>query len=349
MLINVVNPAAADPIRVVDQRGKTIELAKPAERIVTIPMPMASVVMAIDGSSRRVVGMHPAARKSVQDGFLKKVYPDAAAIPADVVRGGMFTPNLEALTALRPDVVIQWTEPPDLIRTLENAGFTTVGLINSPPNQDVHERNMAIVGAVIGQTARIDRLLGLHRSTRAKVEAALAGLPPAERPRVLYLRATEGTPMAAGRNTYQDFWIGLCGGRNVAAETIVGTETPIGAEQIVAWDPQVIFIGTFDDATPKTLYANPAFAAVSAIRDKRVYKLPHGGYRWDPGNQESHLTWMWAAQLLHPDRVNFDVRAAIAELYPFLYSYSPSQSEIDAVLQLPLNKSMRHYERFAGR
>src|SRR5713226_9555524 len=112
-------PPGYAQIRVDDQRGRTLELPKPAERIVAIPIPMASIIMALDGSSRRIVGMHPSAHQSIQEGFLRHVFPEALSIQADVTRGGMFTPNLESILALRPDVVVQWTEPVDVIRALE--------------------------------------------------------------------------------------------------------------------------------------------------------------------------------------------------------------------------------------
>jgi len=164
-------------IRVDDQRGRRIELPKPAERIVTIPMPMAAVTIALDGSARRVVGMHPASRQSIQEGFLRRIFPEALSIQADVTRGGMFTPNLESILALRPDVVVQWTEPPDLIRALEGAGLTVVGLINSPPTQEIHERNLAIVGEIIGQRERVAQLLRAQQEMRRQIEAAVAGIP----------------------------------------------------------------------------------------------------------------------------------------------------------------------------
>ena len=136
-LPTAVHPVWAQ-IRVDDQRGRTIELPKPAERIVTIPIPMASIIMALDGSSRRIVGMHPSAHQSIQEGFLRRVFPEALSIQADVTRGGIYTPNLESILALRPDVVVQWTEPVDVIQALERVGLTVVGLTDSPPTQEIH-------------------------------------------------------------------------------------------------------------------------------------------------------------------------------------------------------------------
>src|SRR5262245_36757018 len=273
---------------------------------------MASVVMALDGSSRRVVGMHPSSRQSIEQGFLRKVYPEALAIRADVTRGGMFTPNIESILELRPDVVIQWTEPADLIAALERARIKVVGLINDPPTQEVHQRNLTIVGAVIGRSERVDELLAGQKRVRAEIDAALGSLPPSERPRMLYLRSLRPALMPAGKTTYQDFWMGIAG-RNVAE--FAGMNTAINAEQIIAWNPQMIFLGAFDDSTPADILAIPALRGVDAVRDRRIYKLPHGGYRWDPGSHESQLTWQWVSMLAHPGRVRFDLRGNIRTHY----------------------------------
>jgi iron complex transport system substrate-binding protein len=344
VVVTSVHPTWAQ-IRVEDQRGRTIELPKPAERIVTIPMPMASMTMALDGGSRRIVGMHPSSRQSIQEGFLRRIFPEALSIPADVTRGGMFTPNLESILALRPDVVVQWTEPADLIRALEGAGLTVVGLINSPPTQEIHERNLTIVGEIIGQRARVAQLIRTQQAIRQRIEAAVAGIAVSEKPRVLYLRSVRQSFNPAGRNSYQDFWIRLTGGTNVA--DFVDTNMAVNLEQIIAWNPQTIFVGAFDDATPDDVMRQASLAGVDAVRDRRVYKLPHGGYRWDPGSHESHLTWQWATMLLHPERVRFDLRGSMRETYRFLYHYELMDADIDEILQVPLNGAMTGYAAFA--
>jgi iron complex transport system substrate-binding protein len=257
----------------------------------------------------------------------------------------MFTPNLESILALRPDVVVQRTEPADLIRTLEGAGLTVVGLIDSPPTQEIHERNLAIVGEIIGQPERVARLLRIQREVRQQIEAAMAGISETEKPRLLYLRALRQSMRPAGRQTYQDFWIRLRGGTNVAA--FAGVNTAVNFEQIVAWNPQVIFVGAFDDAIPDELLRHPSLAGVEAVRSRRIYKLPHGGYRWDPGSHESHLTWQWATMLLHPERARFDLRGSTRETYRFLYHYELTDADIDEILQMPLNALMGGYAAFA--
>jgi iron complex transport system substrate-binding protein len=340
-----VLPAAWAEIRVQDQRGKSLVLPQPATRIVTIPIPMASIIMALDGSSRRIVGMHPAARQSIQEGFLYRIFPEALAIQADVTRGGMFTPNIESIMALQPDLVVQWTEPADLISILEGAGLTVVGLIDSPPSQEVHERNLTIIGEVIGQRERVAQLIRRQREQQQHIETALAGLAASAKPRVLYLRSLSQNIRPAGPNTYQDFWIRLAGGVNVVP--VAGMHTAVNLEQLIAWNPEVIFIGTFDSATPDDLLRHPILASIDAVRQRRVYKLPHGGYRWDPGSHESHLLWQWTTMLLHPTRARFNLRDAMRETYQFLYRYELTDADIDEILQMPLNASMDGYTAFA--
>jgi len=338
--------AYSEPIRVKDQRGHLLELSAPAERIVTIPIPMAAVVMALDGSSRRLVAMHPTALKSIQEGFLKRVFPEALSIRSDIVRGGQFNPNVESVLELRPDLVVQWTQPEVLIKTLERAGLRVAGLINSPPTQAINERNLTIMAELIGRKNRVRTLLATHHEVHGKIEAISKTIPTRDRPRVLYLRSMTRSMRPAGAHTYNDFWIQLAGGVNVAAATLKGLRAAVNDEQLVVWNPEVVFLGAFDHATPDDFLRNPVLAQVEAVKNRRVYKMPHGGYRWDPGSHESHLTWQWVAQLLHPQRFDFDLRAAMAESYRFLYRYELADREIDDILQMQVNGEMTGYDRF---
>lgn len=348
-LLSISRTSNAQQVHVTDQRGKVVTLSAPARRIVTIPMPMASVVMALDGSSERIVAMHPASRKSIEQGFLKKVFPDALALRTDVVRGGMFTPNLETILELRPDVVIQWTLPQDIIKTLEDAGVTVVGLINSPPTQEVNEANMTIVAEVIGRKDRVDRLKRENKVVLDAVQAGTASLSETQRVKAVYLRSVLQKMEPAGNTSYQDYWITVSGGMNVAGGERDGNSMGVSVEQLVAWNPSVIFIGNFDDAVPADIVNNPMLAGVDAVRNRRVYKVPHGGYRWDPGSHESRLQWQWASMLLHPETFSFDLRGDMKNLYKFLYNYELGEPEIDQILQMKDNESMAGYERFKPR
>lgn len=338
-------PVFAEPVTVIDMRGKEISLAAPAERLAIIPIPMASVVIALDGSIKRIAAMNPEAVKSVTDGFLGTIFPDAAQIPSDIIAGGQFAPNVESILALRPDAIIQWKSPVDIIAPLEAAGLTVVGLQNNPATQDINEQNLTILAKVIGQEGRLTKFLGLHHKRLAEITALTEKTMAANRPRALYLRHQGEGLQVSGIKTYQNFWLELSGAVNVAAAIEGQTATTV--EQIAAWDPEVIILSAFDKATPSELYADPAWAGISAIKEKRVYKIPHGGYRWDPGSHESHLAWTWAAMVMHPE-VDFDIRNDMRGAYKLFYGHDLTDTEIDTILQSGLNAESAGYDRFAA-
>lgn len=338
-------PAAVTSITVIDQRGVEVRLPRAAQRVVTIPVPMASVVMALDGASRRVVGMHPASKQSMEDGFLRKVYPEALAIPADITRGGMFTPNLEAVLLLKPDAVVTWSEPLEAVQAMERAVLTVVTLRNDPSNLAQHFGNLEKLGKVLGREERVASVRADIERKYAVVQQAMAGL--GVRPRSLYLQQAKAALRASGSHTFQDFWINQAGGHNVAG-MLAGHQQQTTLEQLIAWDPEIIFLGTFDAATPADIYANPALGNVSAVRNKRVYKVPHGGYRWDPGSHESGLMLLWAASVMHPERFKPDLRREMRSTYETLYRHKLSDAEIADILQLRANAAAPGYAaRFA--
>ncbi len=325
------NQPVFQPISVIDQRGIEVKLPRTAQRVVTIPVPMASVVMALDGSARRVVGMHPASKTSIEEGFLRKIYPDALAITADVTRGGMFTPNLEALLLLKPDLVVAWSEPLEAVQTMERAGLTVLTLRNDPANLTQHFSNLDKLGRALGLQERVSAITSDIERKNASVQQALAGVT--NKPRTLYLQQVKAALRASGSGTFQDFWMSQAGGQNVAGK-LQGHQTQTTLEQLIVWDPEIIFLGTFDAAVPADLYANPALAQVAAVRNKRVYKVPHGGYRWDPGSHESGLQLLWAAAVIHPERFKPDLRRDMRSTYEALYRYKLSDAEIDDILHL---------------
>jgi iron complex transport system substrate-binding protein len=337
----------AQEITVTDQRGKSVHLASPAKRIVAIPKPMASVIIALDGGTSRLVAIHPAARKSIKEGFLNRIFPEALSIRSDITRGGMFTPNLESILELQPDLVVQWTHPEEIITVIEDVSITVAGLINSPPNQDINERNLMIIGELIGKKDRVTELAEKNSHIFNKINAVTSKIPKSDRPRALYFWRSKKNLKPDGNNSYQDSWLTLTGGINAAAKDFKKHSTAVNVEQIIAWNPEIIFLGNFDNGVPEDFLNNPALAGVDAIKNHKVYKVPHGGYRWDPGSHESILQWQWAAMLMHPDKFDFDLRKNMRTMYKFFYNYDLNDEEIDEILHMDLNKDFPGYERFA--
>jgi iron complex transport system substrate-binding protein len=342
----LASPALADPVTVTDQRGARLTLPKPAERIVSIPIPHASVIMAVDKSPARLVGIHPSARAAIELGLMGTIFPGSLAIRSDITSQG-FMPNVETLLALRPDVVVQWAnQGPDLISAVERTGLPVIGVTYG--TEAFIRGAITMYGDLIGRPERAVELLAFRDAMKVRIDSALSGVAESRKPRVLHLSAAMTTLQAAASGTYQDVMIDMAGGRNVAGGL---REFPaINAEQVVAWAPEVILLNGFEaQLFPENIYRNPLFAGVPAVRDRRVYKLPIGGQRWDPPSHESPLTWLWQATLYHPDRIAMDLRAEMKTAYRLLYGHELTEAEMDGILRLTQHAQAKGYERFRAR
>ncbi|MBO6625007.1 MAG: ABC transporter substrate-binding protein [Roseicyclus sp.] len=337
-------PTLADEITFTDQFGRDVSLPGPAERLATIPIPAASMAVAVTGTPEPIVAMHRLSQTAIVEGILGEIFPGLRDIPSDIVGEG-FMPNVEALLTVDPDLVLQWgTRGPDIVQPLEAAGFT-VATLQYGSEEDAAQW-IAMLGTALGQEDRAAMILDWRFGALDTMQARAAGIAAEDRPRTLYFLRYLSSLRVAGEGTYNDFWIELGGGDNVADEGFQGFND-VNAEQIIAWDPEVIFLNGFEEAlTPDDVYSNPLFADISAVTNRRVYKLPIGGYRWDPPNQESPLTWAWVASLLHPDRPVAGLRDDISARYEMLYGQAPDDQEIDAILRVDINGDSAAYEQF---
>jgi len=348
LLLALAPPVAAQPVQITDMEGRELRLARPAERVAAIPIPMASTLIALDGSTRRLVGMHPLALSAIQEGILGRIFPEAARIPANITAPN-FVPNIEALAATRPDLVIQWGgRGADIVRPIENAGLTVMLILYG--TEERARRYMRDVAIAIGRPERIEELVAWREVVQQRIAGVTSTIPEQRRPRVLYLlRALSGL-LAAGADPeiYNHFVIELAGGRN-AAQGLRGF-TPVNAEQIAAWNPDVILLNSFEDQlTTEFVTRHPILSLTSAARGNRVYKMPLGGYRWDPPSQESPLTWMWLAMLLHPERFDLDLRAEMRSAYRALYGHELTSAEIDEILRIATQGEAANYAAFRAR
>ena len=337
--------AAADAPAVVDQNGHRVVLPAQVRRVAVIPIPLASMVMAVDGGAQRLAAMHTASRADFDYGLLGRLFPDAARIPAQIAGEG-FVPNVEALAASGADVVIQWGDRgDDIVRPIRELGLPVVTVRYG--DSSLAAGWLRLVGASLGKPARGERLAQWFESRRADVAARTAPIAAAERPRVLYLQRARSGLRAAGKGTSMDGDIRLAGGVNVAAG--VPGFAQVSVEQLLAWDPQVVLLNNFEPGlVPADLYGDARLRGLAAVRERRVYSYPHGGFRWDPPSQETPLTLDWLSSLFHPQRAEPGIRDRIADAYRLLYDYRLTQRDTDDLLKLDANGASAHYRALFG-
>lgn len=339
--------ASAEEIVFKDQGDREVRLAKAAERVVSIVIPMASTIIALDGGTRKLVGMNPTAKSAVLEGILGKIFPEAKDIPSDVTAPN-FVPNVEALTAVNPDLVIQWGDRgADIVAPITNAGLNAMLILYG--TEERTREYMTLASKAIGKPERIGELVEWRDRVQKDIEAKAEAIPEDKRPSVLYLgRALSEISASGTKGNYNAWYIELAGGKNASAE-LNGTVT-VNKEQIATWNPDVIFLNAFEaKLNVDWVYNDPILSLTNAAKSKRVYKMPLGGYRWDPPNQESPLSWMWTANLLHPDIFKYDLRSEMKTAYKTLYNYDLTDPNIDSILWMGDQGGAADYAQFEAK
>jgi len=336
-------------VTITDQNGRLVKIPDRVERVSTLVIPAASMTIAVDQGPARLVGINPASRQEIAEGFLGQIFPAAKRIRTDMA-GESFVPNVEAILATRPDLVIQWGDRGSaIVDPIAKVGLPVLTLRYGDSELAAEWLRLLGIG-LTGRAARGQELATRFLEMRDEIAKISAAIPAARKPKVVYLYRVQGNGFqVAGDKTSMNSDIRLAGGINVAAG--VPGFAPVGAEQLLAWAPDVVLLNNFEKAArPAALFSNPLLAGLPAIKQKRVYVYPQGGFRWDPPSQESPLAWRWLQTLFHPDLLGPSLRREMVAAYRTLYDYETSPADLDAVLRMADNADSRHYrEKFAAR
>lgn len=324
-----------------DLNGRTVTLAGPVQNTVTLPMPAGAVFATVAQSTQALGGMHEASHNNLRNMLLPHIFPGFSQVRHDITRGSGFVPNVESLLAIAPDLVWQWGHMgQELLAPIEAAGLKVVALRYG--NEAYTQRWIELFAHSIGQPQRATAINAWRNGLRGQVQAQVAKVPLSQRQKVMYLSRYKTGMAAAGQagNFHED--VTIAGGRNVNASK--ASAPTINVEQILVWNPDVIVLSNFEhDLTPETLYRDPMLSHVDAVRNKRVYKAPAGGYYWDAPSQDTPLYWLWLAKLMYPQHIQLDLRTEIRSAYQTLYGFAIDDQQLNRLLHLSLNSASRDY------
>ena len=105
----------------------------------------------------------------------------------------------------------------------------------------------------------------------------------------------------------------------------------VSLEQILVWDPEVIFVGR--QYSPDLVLKDPRWRDVSAVRTGRVQVIPDGVFYWD-SSSEGVLLLQYMAKILHPALFqDIDLEREVRDYYRAFYGYPLSHEEVVRLLQ----------------
>jgi iron complex transport system substrate-binding protein len=177
-------------------------------------------------------------------------------------------PSVEWLIEQRPDLVLAWPDRQSrtIVTRLAELGIPVYA--SRVETLGELKESVKDIGALIGRQNAADSIVADLDSAIAQVRAMTS---PLEKRSVLYLIGLD-PPMAAGPLTFVDEMIRIAGGTNVMSDA-VPRWPQVSVEEIVARNPDVVFLATSDTADPRALRGferAPGFRRLRAVEQKRV-------------------------------------------------------------------------------
>jgi iron complex transport system substrate-binding protein len=238
---------AAHAVVVTDERGVRVDLPRPPQRIVSL-LPSLTESVCTLGACERLVGV---------DRYSN--WPDAVrALPQ---LGGGIDPNVEAIVALKPDVVLL-AKSSRVTERLEALGLKVIVL--EPKSHADVRRVLDALGQVLG----IGDAQRVWRAIDASVSAAAASLPARARNRRVYFEVNSA-PFAAGEVSFIGETLTRLGVQNIVPASL-GPFPKLNPEYVVRADPDLIMVG---ERSAQGLEQRPGWASIRAVREGRICRF----------------------------------------------------------------------------
>jgi len=237
----------AQALQITDDRGITVNFVQSPQRIISMLPSLTESVCAMD-QCQRLVGV---------DRYSN--YPDSVQRLPKL--GGGMDPNIEAIVALKPDVVLVSSSSRSSSR-LEALGIKVIAL-ETKSHADV-KRVLQTLGVLLGVpdeqgAARLWRIID------SSVSAASQSLSPQAKNTRVYFEVSRG-PYAAGESSFIGETLKRLGAKNVVPATL-GPFPKLNPEFVVRANPDLIMMG---NRSMQDMVPYPGWGSIKAVKNQRI-------------------------------------------------------------------------------
>jgi len=303
-------------IIVKDMVGRSVNLSSDVRSVVTtVPDTLRLVVML--NATDMVVGI----TSYVDMGYANKM-EDVLAHPellnssiARVGAGGDV--DIEKIARIKPDVVFLYAPYSYLADEIQEKAHVPVVCVSAGNSPEEFYNGLRLVAKILHKEDQAEKIITYFQTKIQDVTNRISKVNQSA-PKV-YL-ADWANRYGVGWTTSSYWPLEIAGGINVAKNaSINSTYFEVSKEQIVQWDPDVIFIhGYKGRSSADSIMNDSALKSVSAVRNGKVYGVfgPYIGY--DP------KTWLidiyHIGKTLYPDKFSdVDIIKLGEEVFQFIY------------------------------
>ena len=316
---------AANALRTItDYKGRTVELPAKVQSIVCVGVGALRYTCYM-GAQDLVIGVEDYETKAGMSRLYNYVHFDKFKnLPVIGTNGQPYT---EEIINLSPDVIVMSKSASVDADDLQNKTGTPVVVVPGSDNaldNDCYE-TIRILGEVYGLQARATELTDYLKGIQQDLTDRTKNIPESEKPSVYV-----GGVSFKGHHGFEGTEAGygpfaLIGAKNLADTTGQTGPFNIDLEQVLAWDPDVIFVDFNGMNFIKEDYAkNPDYYnSLSAVKNGKVYAQI--SFRSSASNLETALAdAYYAASMIYPEQFkDIDPVAKTGEIFEKLLGANP--------------------------
>ena len=239
-----------------DQTGRKVVIDKRPERIISLSPSNTEIAFSV-GLDKRIVGVTDFCN-----------YPEEALRKEKI--GGFSKPNLEAIIALKPDLVLAGNMHGEIVKKLEEMGVSV--LILSPASLKEVYASMELVADATDSKETAAQVIAGMQGRMQKVQEKLSAIPQDKRVRVYY-EVFSNPLMSAGGVSLVNEVLTLAGGKNIFADISEGYPK-ISNEAIIERDPQFILFPQkhgSEESNVDSFAVRPVWEKITAVKNKRIF------------------------------------------------------------------------------
>lgn len=309
---------------ITDSTGRTVTIPETVESIVCVNVGALRYTCYMQAQDL-VVGVEDYEQEPTMSRLYNYVNFDQFSSLPVIGSNGEHYP--EAIISANPDVIIMSAaESKDADDLQDKTGIPVVVVPGSDTTLDDNAyETIRLMGEVYGKEDRAEELTNYLDSVKADLETRTADIPDADKPTV-YVGGVSFKGHHGFEGTEANYGpFVLIHANNLADTTGQSGAFDIDTEQVLAWDPDVIFLDFNGMALINEDYAkNPDFyQGLTAVREGRVYSQI--SFRSSASNLETALAdAYYAATILYPEQfADIDPVEKAGEIFTALLGTNP--------------------------
>ena len=250
--------------------------------------------------------------------------------------------NYEAVIAANPTIAINSgkindTMVSDCDALSESLGIPVVAVDNELNNSAEAFRFM---GELLGVEDHAEELAQYAEQVFTDINA-LSDIPEEKKVSV-YFGNGEDSLETAPRGSQHAQILDVINAVNVAdLELGDGSRVQISAEQLLAWDPDVIVVNgepkadKSGNSAAEDILSNPDYASLKAVQDQKVYGTPNAPFSWvdRPAGPNRLIGMRWFSALIYPEYIKCDINEEIHKFFDLFYHVDLSDEQLENVLK----------------